>query len=101
MDELERLEQEYEIGPYVKALLAVAYSRRKETDKAADLYQEAIGLGRELQPVFTCSRCSSSFGSKWEARCPYCGDWGSAVIELKCGGSGGRSTEAAFHGGGS
>lgn len=74
IEELEALVNEGVEGYYLHVLLGEAYLRRKQSVKAAHLFQKALGIDREFSPAFTCSACSSS-AEAWAARCPSCGEW--------------------------
>ncbi|MBI5344135.1 MAG: tetratricopeptide repeat protein [Deltaproteobacteria bacterium] len=76
IDELEGLYHEGEDTFYVQALLGEAYLRRKQTAKAAILFQKALDIDRELMPPFACRACSHKVRS-WRPRCPGCGEWNS------------------------
>lgn len=79
IEELERLHHEGEDSFYTRVLLGEAYLRRKQGGKAAQLFQKALGLDRELLPPFVCRSCNGSFGS-WAPRCPACGQWNSQAM---------------------
>lgn len=74
IEELERIHMESEDSYYPQILLGEAYLRRKQSGKAAHLFQNALGLDRELSPPFVCSRCGHS-SKAWNPRCPSCGQW--------------------------
>lgn len=80
IEELERLHLEgAEDSFYPQILLGEAYLRRKQTGRAAYLFQKALGLDRELMPPFVCSQCG--FGTKsWSYRCPSCAEWNTMLM---------------------
>lgn len=74
IEELEALSNEGVEGYYHHVLLGEAYLRRKQSGKAAHLFQKALGMDKEYSPAFACSGCAVSSQS-WEPRCPSCGEW--------------------------
>lgn len=74
IEELERLYQEGEEGYYLLVLLGEAYLRRKQSGKAAHLFQRALNLDREFLPPFKCSECGHA-AKAWMPRCGSCGLW--------------------------
>lgn len=79
IEELERLYHEGEDSFYPQVLLGEAYLRRKQGTKAAQLFQSALGLDKDLSPPFSCSLCGHAHG-EWEARCPGCGEWNTMQV---------------------
>jgi lipopolysaccharide biosynthesis regulator YciM len=80
IEELEALANEGVEGYYHHVLLAEAYLRRKQSGKAAHLFQKALGMDRELSPAFVCSGCAASSNS-WAPRCPSCGEWNTLAMK--------------------
>lgn len=74
IEELERIYHEGGDTFYNQVLLGEAYLRRKQSAKAAHLFQKALGLDRELMPPFVCTRCGHA-ARAWSAMCPSCGQW--------------------------
>lgn len=79
IEELERLHHEGEDTIYPKILLGEAYLKRKQSGKAAHLFQSALELDREFRPPFVCSHCSHTT-KNWAARCPSCGEWNTLLM---------------------
>ncbi|MCK5237601.1 MAG: hypothetical protein KAR06_11555, partial [Deltaproteobacteria bacterium] len=76
---LELMEHEGELTSYGKALLAEAYLRRSESDKAAKLLLEAVKLDGDLNPPFSCTQCGT-YSQDWFSKCSSCSSWASAEI---------------------
>ncbi|MBI5562964.1 MAG: tetratricopeptide repeat protein [Deltaproteobacteria bacterium] len=74
IEELERICQETEEPYYPQILLGEAYLRRKQSGKAAQLFQRALAVDGEFSPPFECSECKKDARS-WAPRCPSCGEW--------------------------
>ncbi len=79
IEELERLYQEGEEGYYLLVLLGEAYLRRKQSGKAAHLFQRALNLDKEFLPLFKCSECGHS-AKAWMPRCAGCGLWNALAM---------------------
>ncbi len=90
IEELERLHLEGEDTFYPQILLGEAYLRRKQGNKAAHLFQKALGLDREFYPPFICSNCGHDSKS-WAARCPSCGEWNTLAMSSSLASSGDQS----------
>ncbi len=67
-------------GFYTKILLAEAYLRRNQAEKAAELLLDVISLDRDLSPPFKCSTCGHT-SRKWLSRCPDCREWGTFDVD--------------------
>ena len=80
IEELEAMANEGVEGYYHSVLLGEAYLRRKQSGKAAHLFQKALGMDREFSPAFACSSCSAS-AQAWAPRCPSCGEWNSLAMK--------------------
>lgn len=80
IEELEAIQNEGVEGYYHHVLLGEAYLRRKQTIKAAHLFQKALGLDREFSPAFVCSGCAGH-AHAWEPRCPSCGEWNTLAMK--------------------
>ena len=80
IEELEALANEGVEGYYHHVLLGEAYLRRKQSGKAAHLFQKALGMDREFSPAFACSGCAGS-SQAWAPRCPSCGEWNSLAMK--------------------
>lgn len=74
IEELERIHLDGEESFYPLMLLGEAYLRRKQSGKAAHLFQRVLGLDREYQPPFFCQRCGNN-AKTWTPRCSSCGEW--------------------------
>ncbi|MBI1912608.1 MAG: tetratricopeptide repeat protein [Deltaproteobacteria bacterium] len=79
IEELERLQHEGEETFYPQILLGEAYLRRKQSAKAAHLFQKALGLDKEFNPPFVCSTCNYDTKT-WTPRCQSCGEWNSFLM---------------------
>jgi lipopolysaccharide biosynthesis regulator YciM len=79
IEELERLYQEGEEGSYLLVLLGEAYLRRKQSGKAAHLFQKALGIDKEFLPPFSCSLCGHTQRA-WLPKCPVCREWNTQVM---------------------
>ncbi len=80
IEELEAMQNEGVEGYYHHILLGEAYLRRKQSGKAAHLFQKALGLDREFSPAFACSGCAASVQA-WAPRCPSCGQWNTLAMK--------------------
>jgi lipopolysaccharide biosynthesis regulator YciM len=80
IEELEALANEGVEGYYHHVLLGEAYLRRKQSGKAAHLFQKALGMDREFSPAFACSCCAGS-SQAWAPRCPSCGEWNTLAMK--------------------
>lgn len=80
IEELEAMQNEGVEGYYHHVLLGEAYLRRKQSVKAAHLFQRALGLDREFSPAFVCSGCGGN-SYAWDARCPSCGEWNTLAMK--------------------
>ena len=80
IEELEAMANEGVEGYYHHVLLGEAYLRRKQSGKAAHLFQKALGLDREFSPAFACSGCGASVQA-WAPRCPSCGQWNTLAMK--------------------
>jgi len=74
LDELTRVYNESEDDPYTRVLLAEAYLRTGDIEKAAGLFEKSLGLSRDLPPPFVCATCAEP-APEWKGRCPVCGEW--------------------------
>ncbi len=81
IEELERLHLDGVDSFYSQILLGEAYLRRRQDEKAAGLFQKALGLDREFTPPFVCSACGRNV-TEWEARCPSCGEWDTILMAV-------------------
>lgn len=72
--ELEGMEEEGGENFYRQILLAEAYFKRRQSEKAATLFQNAVAPDKELTPPFVCGVCGYMPGD-WLYRCPCCSEW--------------------------
>jgi lipopolysaccharide biosynthesis regulator YciM len=77
--EFERIQNDLEGSYYLELLLAEAYLRRNQSDKAARLLKKALKLADVPQPSFSCTNCGRSV-SEWLSRCPRCNEWDSMKV---------------------
>ncbi len=75
--ELESIETED--TPYRDILLAEAYLRRNQPDRAVSLFESLIA-GDELIPIFICTHCGHTRRG-WTARCSACERWNTFRLE--------------------
>lgn len=80
IEELEALANEGVEGYYHSVLLGEAYLRRKQTSKAAHLFQKALAIDREYSPAFVCSSCAAA-AHAWTPRCASCGEWNAMAMK--------------------
>ncbi|MBI5561165.1 MAG: tetratricopeptide repeat protein [Deltaproteobacteria bacterium] len=79
MRELERIEDEASENFFRKLLLAEAYLRRRQSEKAALLFQDAVMPDKDLTPPFRCGVCGYMPGD-WHYRCPCCSEWNTFIM---------------------
>ncbi len=72
-------------GAYQKLLLGTAYLRRRQPEKAAEMFEGALGFDKDMTPVFKCGGCGRE-STEWLARCPECNLWNSFSMLAVCGG---------------
>lgn len=81
INELEEMEAKGVENRCQKVLLAEAYARRTSDTKATDLYREAFGLSKSLDPPFKCVNCGKKQES-WTDYCTNCFTWNN--YKMKC-----------------
>lgn len=80
IEELEAMQNEGAEGYFHHVLLGEAYLRRKQSAKAAHLFQRALGLDREFSPAFVCAGCGATVHA-WSPRCSSCGEWNTLAMK--------------------
>ncbi len=73
VEALERVYNEEPEDQYTLVLLAEAYLKKGEGERAAMLFEKALNLHRDLLPPFICDCGARTL--EWSDRCASCGQW--------------------------